>query len=131
MFSRSLLNKVPWVPECPSTLQVPKCSLIARVPQVLKCLECQSALGVPFKYFKDFSEYMFYITVIVFWFLGSKMCKFEQVPLARYKSFKEVSKTFLTYFVKLQKTKYDGLQNYLLRKIVVSQLECTVLCSAD
>ena len=47
--------------------------------------------------------------------------------LARYKSFKEVSKTFLKYFVKFQKTKYDGLQSSHLSKIVVLQLECRVL----
>ena len=67
------------------------------------------------------------MTVNVFCFLGNKMRKFYHVLQARYKLFKEVSKTFLKYFVKFQKTKYDGLQSSLLSKNVVLQLQRTVL----
>ena len=67
---------------------------------------------------------MFYIiTVIAFCFLGNKMCKFYHVLLPRYKSFKEVSKKFLKYFVKFQKFKHDRLQSSLLSNV---QLECRV-----
>ena len=58
---------------------------------------------------------MFYITVVLC-FLENNMCKFYHVLLARYKSFKKVSKTFLKYFVKFLKAKYDGLQSPLVRK---------------
>ena len=34
-------------------------------------------------------------------------------------SFKGVSKTFLKYFVKFQKTKYDELRSFVVNKIVV------------
>ena len=70
---------------------------------------------------------MLYITAIVFYLLENKICNFYHVLLARYKSFIEVSKTFLKYFVKFQKTKYDGLQSTLLSKIVVLQLQGAVL----
>ena len=68
---------------------------------------------------------MFYTTVLFSATLEIKCVNFN-VLLARYKSFKEVSKTFLKYFVKFQKNEYDGLQSSILSKIGVLQLECTV-----
>ena len=125
---KSLLNKVPWVPKCPSG-GVPKCLEcrvhkypssvgVAQFPKCRRtymgnCFECSST-QVPFEclwmsnfplsalwakkvcnitkngvvnsfieFFKTFSEYIFYITLIVFSVLGNKMCKFYQVLLAR------------------------------------------------
>ena len=76
--------------------------------------------------FHSCSYYSSMITVI-FYFLGKKICKFYHVLLARYKPFKEVSKTFLKYFVKFQKTEYDEQQSSIFSKIIILLLECTIL----
>ena len=105
-----------------SALWVPKCPLSAlRVKKV--CSITGNGLHNSFiESFKNLSEYMFCIIVIVFCFLGNKICKFCHVLLARYKSLKELSKTFVKYF---------ELQSSLLRKIIVLQLECRVLIVTD
>ena len=93
-------SQVPWVPECSSTFRIPKCLEYPSVqvpfefPSVLSAqvpLEfpssAQSALWMLFeqersaallemyslivsRVFKNFSEYIFYITLIIFWFLN-------------------------------------------------------------
>ena len=66
-----------WVPlESPlSALQVKKvCNII------WNCF-----LNSFIEFFETFSEYIFYIILIVFCFLGNKMCKFYHVLLTRYR----------------------------------------------
>ena len=126
---------IAWVPKCPSALRVPECILCPSAVGV--SLECPwRALSVKkvctitenvvinsfLEFLKNFSEYVFYITLIVFYFLGNKMCEFYQLLPVQYNHSKGVSKTSLKYFMKFQKTKYDGLQSSLLSKIVFDLL---------
>ena len=110
--------------QVPSALSVwvPKCSSSAQMP---KCLECKSvqlpfecpwiALWVPnfplsvlqakkvwnaawvyiIKFLKTFQNIYFYITPILFSFLGNKMYKFYQILLARCNHWKEFQKLSL------------------------------------
>ena len=139
----SLSVRVPEVLMCPSALRVlfeclrvlsdPDCPLSFQMPyegsSSKKALQHtgNELLNSFIEFLKKFSEYMLYITAIVFYLLENNICNFYHVLLARYKSFIEVSKTFLKYFVKFQKTKYDGLQSTLLSNIVVLQLQGAVL----
>ena len=123
-----------WLRECPSARVLFECPSVfcAQVP-----LECPwRALSVKkvctitenvvinsfLEFLKNFSEYIFYITLILFYILGNKMCEFYQLLPVRYNHSKGVSKTSLKYFMKFQKTKYDGLQSSLLSKIVFDLL---------
>ena len=66
-----------------------------------------------FRVLKNFPEYRFYITLIVFTFLGNKMCKFYDVLLAgcnHSKGFQNI----LKYFVNFRKAEYDGVWGSLL-----------------
>ena len=146
--------QVPWVFECLSTLRVPECLEYLQCPTAQEpwVPECPwSALWVPnfplsglqvkgvcnitrnglahsfIEFLKTFQNTYFYITLIVFSFLGTKMYKFYQILLARCNHSKRFQKCFLKYSVKFRKTKYDGVRSYLLCKIVVLQLQCTVL----
>ena len=124
-FECSSALRVPKYTECPSTLGVTlECPLRALRVKKISNITGNGILNSFIEFFFKFSEYMFYITVIAFCFLGNKVCKFYHVLLPRYKSFKEVSKNFLKYFVKFQKFKHDRLQSSLLSNV---QLECTVL----
>ena len=69
------------------------------------------------EFLKFFQNIYIYITLIVFSFLGNKMYKFYHILLIICKG---VSKPFIKYFVKFQKTKYDGVRDFLLSKIASS-----------
>ena len=120
---------MPRVPECLSAQVLSEC-LRTQVPEWPSALSTQvpSALRVPnfslstlrvnkvwnitrnglanrfIEFLKIFQNTYFYITVIVFYFLGNKTYKFYTHSASQMLSFKEVSKTFLKYFVKFQKT---------------------------
>ena len=116
------------VPKCPSAPRVPESFKCLERPSALGVpSECSSALWMPLecslsalwvnkvcnitgngvinsfiKFLKNFSDYIFYITLIVFSFLGKKICEFNHILLARYNHSKGFQKKF-------QKTKYDRL----------------------
>ena len=93
-------------------------------PSSAKCPSAMSALSLPFKCSSpiwvlvkwknvrningnglpnSFINFLKNFLTLVFCFLENKMCKFYCILLAKHKSFREVSKTFLNYFVKFQK----------------------------
>ena len=89
--------QVLWVRKCPcktlgvskclwSTLWVTKCPFSAlQVKKIVCNITGNEILNSFIEFLKHFSEYVFYITLIVFCFLGNKMCKFYHVLLFRYK----------------------------------------------
>ena len=92
-----------WVRKCPSSTGVPKVlecssSQVSQVPTCISAfrepecpstlwmsLECPLSVHFPFEcsLSKKVCDYIFYIILIVFPFLGNKMCKFYHVLLAR------------------------------------------------
>ena len=120
--------QMPWVPECPwSALWVPNFPLSGLQLKGVWNITRNGLAHSFIEFLKTFQNTYFYITLIVFSFLGTKMYKFYQILLASCNHSKRFQKCFLKYFVKFQKTKYDGVRSYLLNKIVVLQLQCTVL----
>ena len=89
-----------WVPNSPlSTLQVQKVWKVTR-----------NRFTDNFILFSNtFQNTYFHVTLIVFFFLRNKIYKFYQILL----------KTFYKYFVKFQKTKYDGVRSCLLSNVVL------------
>ena len=87
-----------WVTHEMSALWVPKCPLSALLVKKVCSITGNGLHNSFIESFKNLSEYMFCIIVIVFCFLGNKICKFCHVLLVRYKSLKELSKTFVKYF---------------------------------
>ena len=109
-----------WEPQCPSAVRMPlECFWSSQFP-----LECSTSkkksATLQQNLAKNFSGYKFYMTLLAVSFLGNKICKFCLVlPATCNQSFKRISKTFLKYFAKFQKTKYNGVRSSLLSKIVV------------
>ena len=111
-----------WLPlclECPralgvlsdclsSALWVPKCPLSAVLGK--KVYKINGLLHSYIEFFKTFHNT--YLNNIIFCFIRNKMCKVYHVLLATYskwKLFRVISKTFLKYFMKFQKTKYEWI----------------------
>ena len=98
-------TRVPWVSvESPMSTQVSfECSSSKKETLLeIDSIDCNITgnrlLNSFIEFLKNFSEYVFYITVIVFCFLGNKMCKFYHVLLARYnhsKGFQKLSLNIL------------------------------------
>ena len=101
-----------------------KCSLSKERPQHYWKL----TTGNFIEFFKNFSEYIFQITLF-FFFFGNEIGKFYHVLLARGNHSRGVSKAFLKYFVRCQKTEYDGLESFLFSKIVYSSSLQFYYCS--
>lgn len=83
-----------------------------------------------YRVFKNFLEYVFQMTLIVFCFHRDKMCRFYHILLARIifqlaRIIQRRFKIFPRIFVRFQKTNFDGLLSFLLSKLLVLQLECT------
>ena len=120
--------QLPWAPEClsaprvpfecPSALgvtldcpwsdfYVPNFPLSARLVKNV-CNITRDGLFNSFIVFKNLSEYIFYIALIVFSFLGNKMCKFYHVDyfLPTNACFMQIKNT-LTHIANYEKTIFD------------------------
>ena len=119
-------TQMPWVPECPSSLRVPEYPSALWMPNFpLSAIRVKNVWNITrnrlannfIEFLKTFQNTTFYITLIVFNFLGNMMYKFYHILLSRYNNTKGFQK-FSVNIVKFQKTKYDGVRSSLLSTFV-------------
>ena len=105
-FPSALSTRVPL--GCPWTAQFPfECSSSKKSLQHYK-----EPVNNFIEFFKNLSEYIFYITLIVFSFLVNKMCTFNHVLLAicnHLKKFQKLPLNYLQSFRKLTMMESRGL----------------------